>query len=137
MPSRRRFLLAAGTAVTLSLSGCAFNSSSTARVAELTLVNNSDSTHKFDLEIETDGETVYDETHTVGPIEEGPSPVVNDLPSERGRWTVTTRVLGTDTADSVTYEDDDCHRLIVDYEQDSVGYYSTTGGEACETTTES
>ncbi|WP_128477907.1 hypothetical protein [Halorussus pelagicus] len=135
MFTRRRFLLAAGT--TLSLSGCLGDSEPSARVAELRLINQSNSSRRFDLEIEADGETVYDETHAVAPAEEEPVPVVNDLPSERGRVTVTTRVLGTDAADSVTYEDDKCHRLIVEYEQGSVGYYSTTGGEACKTTTES
>ncbi|ELZ98977.1 hypothetical protein C440_01435 [Haloferax mucosum ATCC BAA-1512] len=154
--SRRRALQTLGGVATMALCGCTgapnpFQAPS-ARIAEVQLLNTDAAVHRFGLRIETDETVTYERTHVVAParkvgtdetvtsgdsstndsVTAEPVPVVSDgLPAERGRQTVSVEVVGEGEHESVTYEDEACYSVVVEYQSGTLNFFSSRGDDKC------
>ncbi|MFU1782011.1 hypothetical protein ACM16X_11565 [Haloarcula japonica] len=123
MPSRRS-VLTAGTL--LVLSGCTALSPASARLAGVRLTNTGSATQEFEFIVTVDGETVYEETHTVVAAEDSATVELDDaLPDRQGTITIATAIGGTDISEETTFDDDNCYDIIVENTGDNVVHWQS------------
>ncbi|MFC6990340.1 hypothetical protein ACFQH3_16445 [Haladaptatus sp. GCM10025707] len=106
----------------------------TARIEKMQLINRDSDTHRFTVQIETNGSVTYEKSHKVPSAGTAPVPVLFDeLPQEAGRQRVSVGVNGTGEGESMTYDENTCYSIIIEYEEGQVGFFSASGDKHCRT----
>lgn len=125
----RRALLATGALV--ALSGCSALGGASARLARIRLENDGSTGREFDLTFTVDGETAYEETHTVDGNASSVT-LTDELTDERGRITIETNATDGDVSRSTTLDGDNCYDVIVEYTGDDLIYWQSETDGGCE-----
>ncbi len=128
-----------GFTITTPLAGCAAiqeptdqQTQQSARIEKVQFINKDSTTRRFRLRIETDDSVTYEQTHEVPPATKERIPVIMDgLPKEEGKQVVSVEVVDTGEQESVTYENDTCFSVLVEYSTDGIGIFSASGSKQC------
>ncbi|SIR05981.1 hypothetical protein SAMN05421858_1280 [Haladaptatus litoreus] len=129
---RQRAFLTATTTAPIVGSGClGILDSPEARFGRLDFINADDKPHEFHIVFERDGARIHELSRRVASDDiEGFRVNHEEWASKPARYTLSIAVA--DDRNDVTYTEDGCHDLILNYRPGRIGIYSHNHGEKCE-----